>query len=71
MEFSRTKREQARYERNIAILEEYAKMLQDYPDMKTWRILRTIGDKHSLSPEGVKYVLIQQGAYVVNNETNN
>lgn len=70
MEFSRTKREQARFERNNAILEEYAQLLKDYPTAKTWRILRTIGDKHGLSPEGVKYILINQGAYVVNNESN-
>lgn len=64
MEIIKSKKEQEREVRNQAILSDYCIMLQDYPDAKPWRILRTIGDKYSLSPEGVRLVLIGMGAYV-------
>ena len=63
-EISRTKSEQLRHERNEEILNEYSRMLRELPEVKPWRILRTIGDKFGLTPDGVKVILVKQGAYV-------
>lgn len=63
MEIIRTKKEQERFERNQAIMTEYCQLIRKYPGTKTWRILRTIGDKHDMTPEGVKLVLVSMGVY--------
>lgn len=61
-----SKKEQERQERNASIMHDYCTMLQDFPDTKPWRIVRTVADKHGLSPEQVRYILISMGAYVTN-----
>ena len=64
MEIIKTKKEQEREARNQAIMDDYCKMLQEHPEARPWRILRTIADKHGLTPEGVKLVLVSMGAYI-------
>lgn len=67
MEITLTEKEMIRKRRNDEILAMYTWLLSEYPDLKPWRILRTIGEKYGLSPEGVKLVLISKGAYVTRN----
>lgn len=67
MEIKLTEKEQARKQRNDAILEMYTKLISEYPDQKPWRILRTIAAEFDLTPEGVSLVLKGMGAYVNQN----
>ena len=67
MEIVLTEKEMIRKRRNDEILAMYTTMLSEYPDIKPWRILRTIGEKFSLTPEAVSLVLKSMGAYVNNN----
>lgn len=59
-----SKKEQERQERNQSILEDYCNLLQQYPTTRRWRIVRTVAEKHGISPEQVRYILIRKGAYV-------
>ena len=67
MEIKLTEKEQARKQRNDAMLEMYTKLLSEYPDVKPWRILRTIAVEFGLTPEGVSFILKGMGAYTNNN----
>lgn len=67
MEIKLTEKEQARKQRNDAMLEMYTKLLSEYPDVKPWRILRTIAVEFDLTPEGVSFILKGMGAYTNNN----
>lgn len=67
MEIKLTEKEQARKQRNDAMLEMYTKLLSEYPDVKPWRILRTIAVEFDLTPEGVSFILKGMGAYINNN----
>ena len=71
MEIKLTEKEQARKTRNDAILAMYTRLLSEYPDVKPWRILRTIAVEFGLTPEGVKLVLVNMGAYVNSNNDDN
>lgn len=64
MEIKLTEKEQARKQRNDAMLEMYTKLISEYPDQKPWRILRTIAAEFDLTPEGVSLILKGMGAYV-------
>lgn len=64
MEIKQTKREQEREQRNSEILSMYSELISAYPDVRPWRILRTIGEKFQITPEQVRYILINKGAYV-------
>lgn len=57
MEIKLTEKEQARKIRNDSILAMYNKLMSEYPDVKPWRILRTIAVEFGLTPEGVKFIL--------------
>ncbi len=72
MEIKLTEKEQARKTRNDAILEMYTRLISEYPDVKPWRILRTIAVEFDLTPEGVSFILRGMGAYInnSNNEEN-
>ena len=71
MEIKLTEKEQARKQRNDAMLEMYTKLLSEYPDVKPWRILRTIAVEFDLTPEGVSFILKGMGAYTNNNTDGN
>ncbi|MBQ1484909.1 MAG: hypothetical protein IIZ44_00480 [Muribaculaceae bacterium] len=71
MEIKLTEKEQARKQRNDAMLEMYTKLLSEYPDVKPWRILRTIAVEFDLTPEGVSFILKGMGAYINNNTDGN
>jgi hypothetical protein len=71
MEIKLTEKEQARKQRNDAMLEMYTKLLSEYPDVKPWRILRTIAVEFDLTPEGVSFILKGMGAYINNNTDDN
>jgi hypothetical protein len=71
MEIKLTEKEQARKQRNDAMLEMYTKLLSEYPDVKRWRILRTIAVEFGLTPEGVSFILKGMGAYINNNTDGN
>lgn len=66
MDIIQSKKELERKERNDAILAMYTRLVSEYPDLKPWRILRTIGVEFDLTPEGVKFVLVSMGAYCEN-----
>lgn len=69
MEIKLTEKEEQRRQRNDSILAMYTRLLSEYPGVKRWRILRTIGAEFGLTPEGVKLVLTDMGAYI--NDQNN
>ena len=71
MEIKLTEKEEMKKQRNDAMLSMYTRLLSEYPDIKRWRILRTIGAEFGLSPEGVKLVLVNMGAYINSNTEEN
>ena len=71
MDIIQSKKEQDRKQRNDAMLEMYTKLLSEYPDVKPWRILRTIAVEFDLTPEGVSFILKGMGAYINNNTDGN
>jgi hypothetical protein len=64
MEIIQSKKELERKKRDSEIVSLYAELLNQYPTAKPWRILRTIGEKYDLTPEGVRNILMSMGAYV-------
>lgn len=64
MEILRTKRDIEKDARDNIILKEYADLLVSNPGAKPWRIMRTIGANHDLSPEWVRHILVKKGAYI-------
>ena len=58
------KKEQEREERNKCILNDYNSLIKDFPGTRRWRIVRTLAEKYGISPEQIRYILIQKGAYI-------
>lgn len=68
MEPIKSKKELEREARNQSIREDYLNLLQDHPEAKPWRILRTIADKYDMTPEGVKFILMSMDLYKTTQE---
>lgn len=50
-------------QKRTAIANEYQELKKDHADVKPWRLFSVIGDRHGMTAEGIKQILIRAGLY--------
>ena len=62
---TRTEYQKKVADRQAAISREYLELKNEHDELKPWRLFSVIAERHGMTAEGVKQVLIRAGLYTI------